>query len=53
MISNVIYQAAQDIRELLEEYPQYYMRPEIENLLEEMERVEQTLDAQPTQDVSV
>jgi hypothetical protein len=49
MISNVLFQSVQDIRELLEEHPQYYLRTEIEGLLEEMERVEQKLDAQPMQ----
>lgn len=53
MISNILFQSAQDIRELLEEHPQYYLKPEIESLLEEMERVERKLDAQPMQDASV
>lgn len=46
MISNILFQSAKDIRELLEEHPGYYLKPEIEGLLDEMDRIEEKLNTQ-------
>lgn len=52
MISNILFESAQNIHELLEEHPQYYLKREIESLFEDMERLEQKLDAPTNPDAS-